>query len=440
MKLVVILIRGLQAGITGPYGNRWVETFSLNTLAVHGVVFDAFHAVHPAPELSRQVFRSGCYHFPLSPGAPAFMGPYPDLLQSLHQQGVATHLIVDGSRSTFPGFQQGWQRVVEVPDSDAAVDAGRAYLSSAGASWLLMLDLAALIPPWSIPQPILDAYFSPPPVADEEELDEDDEDEEDNEVEDDEDEEDNEVEDDEDEDAPEADDNEEELAEEKPLDPLVDPTPGTIPADDDETYLRIRETYAAAVSNVDRLLGDLLDGLPDDVHVLVTADCGQSLGEHGLVGSLQPSLHAETVRVPLILLGPGCRPGRRVEALTGTHDLAPTIAALAGTRLEGAHGQSLLALAGGENQPLRDHLGLGVQVGEAIQWGLVTSDLTFILSVTDVTKRPEMYHKPDDAWEIHDVSLPHLDRLENLEASLRAYVEATRQGGQLVRPPLDPWR
>ena len=36
MKLCVIVARGLGAGHTGPYGNRWVSTPSLNALALEG--------------------------------------------------------------------------------------------------------------------------------------------------------------------------------------------------------------------------------------------------------------------------------------------------------------------------------------------------------------------------------------------------------------------
>ena len=47
MKLLLIDIRGLQAEAIGPYGNRWVETFTLNALAAQGVVFDRHLSVHP---------------------------------------------------------------------------------------------------------------------------------------------------------------------------------------------------------------------------------------------------------------------------------------------------------------------------------------------------------------------------------------------------------
>ncbi len=73
--------------------------------------------------------------------------------------------------------------------------------------------------------------------------------------------------------------------------------------------------------------------------VVFTSDNGVYLGEHrkrqGKVNAHEPSL-----RVPLLVAGPGVPRGRRFDPAT-TLDLGPTIAAYAGTRLPGPDGTDL---------------------------------------------------------------------------------------------------
>jgi arylsulfatase A-like enzyme/Tfp pilus assembly protein PilF len=111
--------------------------------------------------------------------------------------------------------------------------------------------------------------------------------------------------------------------------------------------------YDGEVAYVDSQLGRLLDGLERDgsrreTLILVTSDHGESLGEHA------ESTHAYTLydavlRVPLILAGPGVPPGRVVESLVRTVDIAPTLLALTG----------LPALAGVDGEPLTAFLSDG---------------------------------------------------------------------------------
>jgi arylsulfatase A-like enzyme len=390
MKLLVLIVRGLQAGAIGPYGNRWTETFSLDTLACNGVVFDQYFAVHPSPTLARRVWRTGCYHFPQPTPDGSTVGPWPDLLDVLLHRGVRSRLILE-CREEEAAFLQGWQHVEQLPDTESVIECARVALQDLADNTLLWVDLATLLPPWKIPDEIVQAYFAPAPPAEEEDDEEEDE-------------------------------NEAEAIEVEPHEPLFDPPEGNIDPNDDELYLRIRETYAAALSYVDRLLGTLLDGLADDVHVLVTSDAGLSLGEHGVIGRLFPTLHEEVVHVPLIVYGPGCQAGLRVSALTGSIDLAPTIADLACACLVGAQGSSLRPFWEGQPSGSRDVLGLGVQVGESITWGLRSASWSLIEPVQG-DHSPRLYNKPDDQWEVNDVGQHHMEEVENMDRRLHALVE-----------------
>ncbi|HET7350388.1 MAG TPA: sulfatase [Marmoricola sp.] len=78
--------------------------------------------------------------------------------------------------------------------------------------------------------------------------------------------------------------------------------------------------------------------LPNTV-ILLTSDNGYYLGEHRKrQGKI--NLHEPSLRVPLIIAGPGVPRGHRYDPVT-TVDLAPTIAAYAGTRMRRPDGIDL---------------------------------------------------------------------------------------------------
>jgi len=62
--------------------------------------------------------------------------------------------------------------------------------------------------------------------------------------------------------------------------------------------------------------------------VIVTADHGEALGDHGAPYH-STDLYNSNLHVPLVIAGPGIRPQRVPEAVSGT-DLVPTVLELAG--------------------------------------------------------------------------------------------------------------
>ncbi len=107
---------------------------------------------------------------------------------------------------------------------------------------------------------------------------------------------------------------------------------------------RMIELYDGEVSYVDFWLGKLLDAIPDSTLVVFAADHGEAFGEHGLFFEHQTSIFQETVRVPLIIKGPGVGPGgtRRTD-LVSLVDILPTLLESAGfPRPRGLAGVPLL--------------------------------------------------------------------------------------------------
>jgi arylsulfatase A-like enzyme len=128
----------------------------------------------------------------------------------------------------------------------------------------------------------------------------------------------------------------------------------------DEADLReIVATYWGMVTRFDDLVGQLMAALDassvrDNTVVILASDHGDYACDYGLTEKWWTGFQDCIVRVPLIALLPGERGGRRVEALTETIDVFPTIMDLAGiTPHHTQFGRSLLPLILGETQEHR---------------------------------------------------------------------------------------
>ncbi|MSQ00415.1 MAG: hypothetical protein EXR71_00810 [Myxococcales bacterium] len=96
----------------------------------------------------------------------------------------------------------------------------------------------------------------------------------------------------------------------------------------------LRAAYDAEVTTVDDAVGALLAALGDRLDhtiVVVTADHGESLTEHGVLFDHGDDLYEPSLRVPLAVRWPGhVAAGRRLDCQVGGVDLAPTFLELAG--------------------------------------------------------------------------------------------------------------
>ncbi len=373
MKFLAVVIRGLRADMIGPYGNRWIDTPNLDILAAGGAVFDLHFSCHPAE--AHAVWRTGRHRFRPSAGA--------DLIPSLSVGDVKTCLVRDTGRGVPAGFSDGWTEAHACTGPEATLKRARSRLKALLPTdgWLLWAEFTVL-PPWQVAGQFLDQAFGAAPR--EEGPDEDEEDEEETR-------------------------GLEHLPEDERLEPLLVPPAGPVDAADDTLFLRAQSTMAAAVMQIDAMLGELLDGLPDDVTLLITSDQGVPLGEHGWMGP-GGGLFDMRTHVPLMILGPGWRPGWRVPALTASIDLAPTLAGMFGVPLE-ADGASLLPLAEPGAPWPREAVWLGAE-GE-----------TAVRTAEWLLRKPaggpaQLYEKPADRYDLGDLSGPRFGEAEELERRL----------------------
>ncbi len=110
----------------------------------------------------------------------------------------------------------------------------------------------------------------------------------------------------------------------------------------DRRHLReLIRAYRGEVAYTDAQVGDLLErvkmlGLDERTAVVLTADHGEGLGDHGVMEH-GLNLYEELLRVPLIVRAPGIPAGRRLVGPAQLEDLKPTMLALVGAE-DGAPG------------------------------------------------------------------------------------------------------
>ncbi len=425
MRVIVLTVRGLRLAALGLYGNGWIETPALDELAASSVVFD-WHFADAADSVgARRAWRSGRYCFRSRGGEPEVpIKRSDDLLAQLQRKGIHTCLLVDRSRPLAaemdgPGaFAQGWDEVHRIAASGTETSLENALRVSQEVlaklmnrdDWLVWLDLATVLPPWDVPDEFLQPYFEPEVPAEEES---------------------------------DPDTDAEPVKAEVEPEPIVNPVLGPVDAADDRIFRGLWQTYAAAVSYLDAGVGQLLEKLQEHsetpVVVIVTADHGFPLGEHGYVGPARAWAHEERIHLPLVVRWPDYA-ARRVDALTQTVDLAPTLAALYGVSLPAAQGQDLRPLADAKVQAIREYACCAVEDDEAMEWCLRTEDFALLVPVRlapwDSARSAKLYIKPDDPWEVNDVAQHHQDRIEGLQKTLHEFAAASRTPGPFQPPPL----
>ena len=101
----------------------------------------------------------------------------------------------------------------------------------------------------------------------------------------------------------------------------------------EERIRRARSAYFGMISELDAIIGRLLDQLEksgqlDNTLFVYTADHGEMLGEHGLW--LKNALLENAARIPMLLAGPGLPRGVTVETPVSHVDLVATLLDFAG--------------------------------------------------------------------------------------------------------------
>ncbi|MDA9770510.1 sulfatase [Emcibacteraceae bacterium] len=115
-----------------------------------------------------------------------------------------------------------------------------------------------------------------------------------------------------------------------------------------EYKMRYHRTLSAVDDSIGRVQQWLADnGLAENTIVMLMGDNGFLFGEHGLID--KRNAYEESMRVPLLAMGPGFERGKVVAEVVANLDIAPTMLDLAGIDAPGQfQGRSFKDLASGE--------------------------------------------------------------------------------------------
>ncbi len=121
----------------------------------------------------------------------------------------------------------------------------------------------------------------------------------------------------------------------------------------------VQRQYSGMVSLIDTWIGRMVSvlksrGMYENTVIIYCADHGELLGDHGLFQ--KKSYYESSVRVPVIVAGPGVEARGDCEALIEMFDLAPTILELGGADpLPDMTAQSLMPVLRGEADKHREY-------------------------------------------------------------------------------------
>ncbi len=193
-----------------------------------------------------------------------------------------------------------------------------------------------------------------------------------------------------------------------------------------------RAMYAAEIHYVDRELGRLLTGLErlgltERTVVVVVADHGESLGEHGIFYGHQ-GIYEQQLRIPLIVHVPGLAASRS-DALVTTLDLVPSISQLTGVQLRHeVSGLSVVPLLLGEESPAfaarqsfvhhqaRNRALALRQDGWKLIWPEFKKDRL-------LSNQPQLYDLRQDPEELVDLAAAQPERFRAMYRALRPVIE-----------------
>ena len=179
--------------------------------------------------------------------------------------------------------------------------------------------------------------------------------------------------------------------------------------------------YYGMVTHMDERIGRIHDtleksGHADNTILIHTGDHGLGVGQHGLLG--KQNVYDHSIRMPLIVRGPGIQAGRRTDALCYQHDLFPTLLEAAGADIPTQNEfRSLVPVLTGGADTLRDSIYCAY--GDYMR---TVKDERFkvIEYLVEGARRTQLFDLDEDPAETNDLSgePAHTDRIAALRARL----------------------
>ncbi|MEC7868744.1 MAG: sulfatase-like hydrolase/transferase [Candidatus Poribacteria bacterium] len=177
-----------------------------------------------------------------------------------------------------------------------------------------------------------------------------------------------------------------------------------------------RRQYCAAIELIDHQIGEILTalknrGMMDNTYVIFSSDHGEMLGDHGLF--TKGVAYDPSIRVPLIVSGPGIGCGRISTAMIELIDINATICDLAGLeKQEGIDARSFASLLRGENETHREEVFSCLRHFRCVR----TSQWKMIENVNGII---ELYNMETDPQELDNLAQQQKGTLQEMNQRIQ---------------------
>ncbi|MCD6365860.1 MAG: sulfatase-like hydrolase/transferase, partial [Planctomycetes bacterium] len=194
----------------------------------------------------------------------------------------------------------------------------------------------------------------------------------------------------------------------------------------DEMVRKVRRIYFAMIAEVDAMVGKLLDtiesmGLSETTYVIFTSDHGEMNMEHRQFFKM--THYEPSVRVPLIVAGPGAGKGLVVDELASLVDIYPTIMDIAGlTGPDELDGQSLMKELNGQEGARRDWV-ISEFHGETVNTGCFMLRRGKWKYMAFAGYEPMLFDLAEDPDELNNLAPTKPDVVKDMDERLRAIVD-----------------
>jgi len=191
------------------------------------------------------------------------------------------------------------------------------------------------------------------------------------------------------------------------------------PRSDQAVKVHLQEYYAI-ISHADAQIGRILralkrSGKADNTVIILSADHGLAVGQHGLMGKQNQYDHS--VRMPLIFNGPGIEKGKKIDSLVYLHSAFATTCEMAGIPIPSTvEFPSLMPLLQGDKKKLHDAI-----FGSYRDFQRMVRTEEFKLIRYPQAKRIQLFNVKKDPWETTNLAddLKYAPTIKRLDQTLK---------------------
>lgn len=158
--------------------------------------------------------------------------------------------------------------------------------------------------------------------------------------------------------------------------------------------------YYAMISHIDHQIGNILDaleekGVLDNTIIVFCGDNGLAIGQHGLMG--KQNLYEHSIKIPLVICGPGIPSGQIREGLVYLLDVYPTLCELCNLEVPSSvDGISFADMLASPVSVTREDIYLAFQ---ARIRGVISGDYKLLEYRSEQLKLTQLFNLRDDPWE-----------------------------------------